>query len=73
MVKKEAREIGTVGEKRDKTAYANEGVQLPTAPLIPLNEVVVVESPPPPTTGNVNDFRPTTPGHSPGVGHSLQN
>lgn len=37
-------------------------------------------SPPSPTVGigaappkNVDDFRPTAPGHSPGVGHSLQN
>lgn len=29
-------------------------------------------SPPPPGHG-VGDFRPTTPGHSPGVGHSIHN
>lgn len=28
--------------------------------------------PPPPSHG-VDDFRPTAPGHSPGVGHSIHN
>ncbi|KAK4393315.1 hypothetical protein Sango_1802300 [Sesamum angolense] len=27
--------------------------------------------PPPPPPGHADDFRPTTPGHSPGIGHSL--
>ncbi|OUZ99821.1 hypothetical protein BVC80_9065g99 [Macleaya cordata] len=27
----------------------------------------------PPSPGRVEDFRPTAPGHSPGVGHSIQN
>lgn len=26
---------------------------------------------PPPTHRNVDEFRPTAPGHSPGIGHSL--
>ncbi|KAL0377730.1 UNVERIFIED_CONTAM: hypothetical protein Sradi_3078500 [Sesamum radiatum] len=26
---------------------------------------------PPPAPGHADDFRPTTPGHSPGIGHSL--
>ncbi|KAK3222455.1 hypothetical protein Dsin_009480 [Dipteronia sinensis] len=29
--------------------------------------------PPPPPSRHADDFRPTAPGHSPGVGHSLQN
>ncbi|KAG7027066.1 Precursor of CEP3, partial [Cucurbita argyrosperma subsp. argyrosperma] len=39
-----------------------------------------VSTPSPPTTAagsspgrKMDDFRPTTPGHSPGVGHSIQN
>jgi hypothetical protein len=32
----------------------------------------VSQSPTPPSHG-VDDFRPTSPGHSPGVGHSIQN
>ncbi|KAL5752912.1 hypothetical protein ACOSP7_023098 [Xanthoceras sorbifolium] len=35
--------------------------------------VAVGESLPPPPPRHVDDFRPTAPGHSPGVGHSLQN
>ena len=33
----------------------------------------VAESQPPPLGRGEEDFRPTTPGHSPGVGHSVQN
>lgn len=28
---------------------------------------------PPPLVRDVDDFRPTTPGHSPGIGHSIHN
>lgn len=31
----------------------------------------VAPPPPPPSPGHADDFRPTTPGHSPGIGHSL--
>ncbi|KAL4644859.1 hypothetical protein ACB092_02G194200 [Castanea dentata] len=34
---------------------------------------VNVSQPPPSPNRGVDDFRPTTPGHSPGVGHSIQN
>ncbi|KAL4644857.1 hypothetical protein ACB092_02G194000 [Castanea dentata] len=34
---------------------------------------VNVSQPAPPPYRGVDDFRPTTPGHSPGVGHSIQN
>ncbi|KAI5581740.1 hypothetical protein BDE02_07G038000 [Populus trichocarpa] len=40
----------------------------PPAPPAP-----VVGEPHPSLPGHVDDFRPTAPGHSPGVGHSLQN
>ncbi|KAK2657438.1 hypothetical protein Ddye_010490 [Dipteronia dyeriana] len=29
--------------------------------------------PPPPRPRNTDDFKPTAPGHSPGIGHSVQN
>lgn len=37
------------------------------------NSSVQIHSPPPATPGHVEAFRPTTPGHSPGVGHSIHN
>ncbi|KAJ6916230.1 hypothetical protein NC652_018810 [Populus alba x Populus x berolinensis] len=40
----------------------------PPAPPAP-----VVGVPHPSLPGHVDDFRPTAPGHNPGVGHSLQN
>ncbi|KAL4372776.1 hypothetical protein HN51_006762 [Arachis hypogaea] len=42
----------------------------------PLGEAVAATPelvPPPPPSHDVNDFRPTAPGHSPGVGHSVHN
>ncbi|KAF7129574.1 hypothetical protein RHSIM_Rhsim10G0119400 [Rhododendron simsii] len=59
---------------------ANESV-----PMAPLPTMLPMSQMPPtlpsqigtetrvPPPGHVDDFRPTTPGHSPGVGHSLQN
>ncbi|XP_054823982.1 precursor of CEP3 [Prosopis cineraria] len=47
------------------------GKELSTA-----NAVAVIDVPPPspPSEGrHVSDFRPTNPGHSPGVGHSVHN
>lgn len=40
------------------------------APLTPSTMVGVTLAAPPPARA-VKDFRPTTPGHSPGVGHSV--
>ncbi|KAK7814806.1 precursor of cep3 [Quercus suber] len=37
------------------------------------SSTVNVSQPPPPPNRGVDDFRPTSPGHSPGVGHSIQN
>ncbi|KAI8020194.1 Precursor of CEP3 [Camellia lanceoleosa] len=60
------------GETTNTAPYTDESVAM--APLL---------SPPPPSQGidraplppptHVNDFRPTAPGNSPGVGHSIQN
>lgn len=55
-----------VNEKSDKTVNAT-----PMSPSSPPSPVVSEPHPSPP--GHVDDFRPTAPGHSPGVGHSLQN
>ncbi|KAJ9170721.1 hypothetical protein P3X46_018810 [Hevea brasiliensis] len=45
----------------------------PPAPPVPAGEVVGMPGLSPPPPGHVDDFRPTAPGHSPGVGHSIQN
>ncbi|KAI8032434.1 Precursor of CEP3 [Camellia lanceoleosa] len=59
------------GESTNSTTYMNESVLLaPPPPIAPSQVVDQPHSPPP---GHVDDFRPTAPGHSPGVGHSLQN
>ncbi|GAU39823.1 hypothetical protein TSUD_154530 [Trifolium subterraneum] len=43
-------------------------------PSVVVSGATGVTSPPPPTPGrDVSDFRPTTPGHSPGIGHSIHN
>lgn len=47
-------------------------VSPPTPVTPPQSEVAGAAQPPPPAHG-IDDFRPTAPGHSPGVGHSLHN
>ncbi|PON43960.1 Transmembrane protein [Parasponia andersonii] len=44
-----------------------------TPPAPPSGQAVIGGSPPPPLGHDISDFRPTAPGHSPGVGHSIQN
>ncbi|KAK5843646.1 hypothetical protein PVK06_006104 [Gossypium arboreum] len=61
------KETGTEG---NKAAVANTQSLAPPSPPTPSVVVGATETPPP---KNANDFRPTAPGHSPGVGHSLQN
>ena len=39
----------------------------------PPTDEVTGASPPPPPRHDTSDFRPTAPGHSPGVGHSVHN
>ncbi|KAL5752916.1 hypothetical protein ACOSP7_023101 [Xanthoceras sorbifolium] len=51
--------------------YSNTNDNLMSPPAAP--SVAVGESLPPPPPRHADDFRPTAPGHSPGVGHSLQN
>ncbi|XP_042487037.1 precursor of CEP9-like [Macadamia integrifolia] len=42
-------------------------------PTVPLNDSQSPPPPPPPPQGHIEDFRPTAPGHSPGIGHSVHN
>ena len=49
---------------------ANAATLKDVAPLTPSTMVGATLAAPPPGHG-VEDFRPTTPGHSPGVGHSI--
>ncbi|OAY35414.1 hypothetical protein MANES_12G100000v8 [Manihot esculenta] len=66
-------------DKLNVHGHNDSSVEVPPAsrssPAIPIPSGAVVDEPPPsPTTpGHVDDFRPTAPGHSPGVGHSIQN
>ncbi|KAJ6736656.1 PRECURSOR OF CEP5 [Salix viminalis] len=55
-----------VNENSDKSVDTAQ-----TSPSAPPTPAVSEPHPSPP--GHVDDFRPTAPGHSPGVGHSLQN
>ncbi|KAL2333578.1 hypothetical protein Fmac_014791 [Flemingia macrophylla] len=43
------------------------------SPLTPSTSMVGATGAAPPPGHGVDDFRPTTPGHSPGVGHLIQN
>ena len=69
-----AKETGTILDRKinlhglniNKAAVAN--MQSPPSP--PSVVIGTTQAPPP---KKVDDFRPTAPGHSPGVGHSLQN
>ncbi|KAJ9177232.1 hypothetical protein P3X46_012470 [Hevea brasiliensis] len=45
----------------------------PPATPVPAGAVIGEPGSSPPPPGHVDDFRPTAPGHSPGVGHSIQN
>uniref|UniRef100_A0A6N2M6M7 Uncharacterized protein n=1 Tax=Salix viminalis TaxID=40686 RepID=A0A6N2M6M7_SALVM len=56
-----------VNDSLDKPVDATK-VSPPPAPPTP-----VAGDPQPSPRGRVDDFRPYCPGHSPGVGHSLQN
>ncbi|XP_044470545.1 precursor of CEP5-like [Mangifera indica] len=55
------------GDENTTVTAANDNVSPPTAPSLPVGE-----SPSPPPK-RADDFRPTAPGHSPGVGHAIQN
>ncbi|KAL4582322.1 hypothetical protein LXL04_006869 [Taraxacum kok-saghyz] len=55
-------------------ANANEDrLTKPLSPTPPSETLVGSQTLVPPPPHGVEDFRPTTPGHSPGAGHSLHN
>ncbi|KAK9285803.1 hypothetical protein L1049_025004 [Liquidambar formosana] len=66
---KETRKLGENlhGDSTNETLFASESLRA-TPPSPAVNGA---QAPVPP--GHVDDFRPTTPGHSPGVGNFLQN
>ena len=67
-------EADKTNEVEPRSSLAN---AIPTAPPPPPSDqqaVIGASQPPPPPAGHdINNFRPTVPGHSPGVGHSIQN
>jgi hypothetical protein len=58
------------GSKLHGDDSANEAI---TKESPPTPSAVGVSQLPPPAGHDVNDFRPTAPGHSPGVGHAIEN
>ncbi|RDX57774.1 Precursor of CEP3, partial [Mucuna pruriens] len=56
----------------DGISATNAATLTKVSPLTPSTMVGATGAAPPPGHG-VDDFRPTTPGHSPGVGHSVHN
>ena len=60
----------TSGEVKSRhgATYAHEAPLTKTMAQLPLTQL----QPPPPPHGT-EDFRPTAPGNSPGVGHTIQN
>ncbi|KAJ4714913.1 Precursor of CEP3 [Melia azedarach] len=72
IVKREAENISEHrnnlhGDKYPTVNASDAALSPPTAPTVGAGEAL----PPPPKSAE--NFRPTAPGHSPGVGHSLQN
>ncbi|XWS41936.1 hypothetical protein CRYUN_Cryun17cG0125100 [Craigia yunnanensis] len=67
-----AKETGTILDPKINVVNINKAAVPNTqSPPSPPSVVIGATQAPPPK--NVDDFRPTAPGHSPGVGHSLQN
>ncbi|XP_052205146.1 precursor of CEP6-like [Diospyros lotus] len=59
------------GESTKELAYMKESV--PAAPMSAVAPSQVSEESRPPPPAHVDNFRPTNPGHSPGIGHSVKN
>ncbi|PKI50465.1 precursor of CEP5-like [Punica granatum] len=55
----------------DNSSNAAAVVTTPTLPSP--NAAATMSTPPPPPSRSMDDFRPTAPGHSPGIGHSTHN
>ena len=63
---------------RNGTTYAQEALLTKPMPQIPPTQsqtksIVESQMQPPSPPHGADDFRPTAPGHSPGVGHAIQN
>jgi hypothetical protein len=67
----EIKETVKHGGKLHGDDSANEAITKESPPTPPA--ALSVSQPPPPPRHDVDDFRPTAPGHSPGVGHSIKN
>lgn len=72
IIKKEARKIyeqknNLHGDEYPTVEASNADLSPPTEPSVGVGESMT------PRPKNAEGFRPTAPGHSPGVGHSLQN
>lgn len=63
----------SVSEKEKEISGNAADAGVPSAPMTPIPPSQAVGKTQPPPPDHVVDFRPTTPGHSPGVGHSIQN
>lgn len=57
--------IGNQNLMKNKDLATNEVTFINVSP--PIGDIA------PPPSHDVGDFRPTTPGHSPGIGHSIHN
>ncbi|TXG48728.1 hypothetical protein EZV62_024603 [Acer yangbiense] len=78
ILEKETRNINNAKQNNNlhgeefPTVRVTENANLMSPPAAP-SVAVGDQSLPPPPPRHIDDFRPTAPGHSPGVGHSLQN
>lgn len=59
--------------KQNNISQLNAIEALQTKPISTNTTVESQPPPPPPPPRSAQDFRPTTPGHSPGAGHSIHN
>ncbi|KAL8117608.1 hypothetical protein AgCh_015474 [Apium graveolens] len=63
----------TAGMINNKNAYGNQDIASTGIIQTPPSQASGSSTRAPPPPGHVADFRPTSPGHSPGVGHSTHN
>ncbi|KAL3722162.1 hypothetical protein ACJRO7_034515 [Eucalyptus globulus] len=66
--------VNELVEKEPRKTIAEQSKYLHGETWNEATNTVASSTPPPPSPlHSLDDFRPTAPGHSPGVGHSLQN
>ncbi|TXG59461.1 hypothetical protein EZV62_014034 [Acer yangbiense] len=79
ILEKETRNINNAKQNNNlhgeefPTVRVTANANLMSPPAAPSVAVGDQSLPPPPPPRHTDDFRPTAPGHSPGVGHSVQN